>query len=220
MSFQKAALHLHPVAPGQNVYWYDASSDTMATVIAGSYFDTGPDDAPTLVAGDMIFCKCTDGNMWLKVDQVVASTGAVSCFFAGGNLPIRTFATGTEAGLAKLRVGYYEVGTSIATATRNILPTPYPGAEVLVWKVDSGTQAFDFSAGASASDVSLDASDGAAGGGTGVTYDGTNRVILLNNEGQRFHVRASSATRWRILQFQWTASAVSEGASVFLGASS
>lgn len=220
MSFTAANLSLLNVAPGYRSLMYVTTDDTLATVLAGSYFDTGPDAAPKLVAGDMIYCICSDGNMWVKVDQVVASSGAVSCFFAGGDLPIRTYATGTEAGLAKLKVGYYEVGTSIATATRLVLPTPYPGAEIKVFKVDSGTNGWDFCAGASASDVSLDASDGAAGGGTGVTYDGTNRNILLNKEGEHFHLKASSTSRWRIQTIQYNASAVSEGASVYLGASS
>lgn len=221
MSFDKTTLSLLNVAPGYRSFLYVTTTDAMATVIAGSYFDTGPDDGPKLVAGDMIYCICSDGNMWLKVDQVVASSGAVSCFFAGGNLPIRTYATGTgNETNAKLKVGYYEVGTSIATASRLILPTPYPGAEVKVFKVDSGTFGWEFIAGASASDVSLDASDGPAGGGTGVTYDGTNRSILLNKEGEHFHVVGTSTSRWRLQTLQYNASAVSEGASVYLGASS
>ena len=222
MAFTSTNLHLHPVAPGENVFMYDAGSDTMATVLANGYFlNTDGNNIANLAAEDKILCDCTDGNMWVKVSQ--ASTTAVSCQYAGGDLPVRTFATGTEAALAKAKVGFYEVGTSIATATRVVLPTPYSGAVVNVRKIGSGTQAIDFDAGASASDVSLAASDGAAGGGTGVVYNADNdRRITLRMEGEGFQVRGSSTSRWRIYALNLTStgkdgSFAGEGASVSIG---
>lgn len=217
MAYDKTDLHLLPVAPGSTRYEYDAGSDTMATVLGTSgtgYFDNGPDDAPKLVAGDMIFCKCTDGNMLLKVASVTASTGAVVCQWAGGDLPVQTWATGTAAGDFGMKPGYYEVGTSIATGTRGVLPTPYAGLEVKVFKVDSGTQTFSFDAGACASNISW--VDGTVGGGTGVTYDGTNRRIILRAEGDSFHVKATSTSRYRLHNLEFAASAVSEAGSVVM----
>lgn len=216
MAFTASNLHLQAGAPGDLTYTYDAGSDTMATVVANGYFlNTDGVNSSNLVAEDLIFCQCADGNLWLRVSA--ASASAVVTQFAGGDLPIRTWATGTADAITKLKVGFYEVGTSVATASRAVLPTPYPGAELRVLKVDSGTQIFSFDAGASASDVSIDASDGAAGGGTGVTYDSVgNRRIQLQAEGEWFHLKASTTSRWRLYGHQHQATAVNEGASVFL----
>jgi hypothetical protein len=213
MAFNSANLHLQPGAVGDMAYLYDAGSDTMATVIAAGYFNN-TDDSINLAAEDLIWCQCADGNMWLRVSSI--SSGSVTTQFAGGDLPIQTFATGTAGPLNLLSVGFYEVGTSIATATRNVLPTPYPGAQVQVRKVDSGTQAFNFDAGACASNISV-----GLGGGTGVTYDSVgNRRIRLAREGEGFLVVGSSTSRWRIKQLEFSATGASDsagaGASVVL----
>ena len=212
MAFTASNLHLRAGAPGDLSYTYDAGSDAMATVIAAGYFNNTDDDI-NLVAEDRIWCQCTDGNMWLRVSSV--SSGSVTTQFAGGNLPIQTFATGTAGPLALLSVGFYEVGTSIATASRNVLPTPYPGAEVMVRKVDSGTAPFNFDAGACASDISI-----GLGGGTGVTYDAVgNRRITMRYEGESFHVVGSSTSRWRIQSMNFRSSGSEDlggGASVFI----
>ena len=216
MAFGATNLHLNPVAPGSNVYWY-RTSDTMATVLdinGDGYFDNGPDAAPLLAVDDLIYAICTDGSMWLKVTAVSATTGIVTVQYQGGAYPVRTWATGTAAGDFGMSPGYYEVGTSVASGTRGVLPTPYPGAEVIVFKVDSGTQSFNFDAGASASNISW--VDGTVGGGTGVTFDGSNRRILLRAEGDSFHVKATSTTRWRLLNLEFAASAVSEAGSVVM----
>jgi hypothetical protein len=207
MAYTAGNLHLRAGAVGELDYTYEAGSDTMATVAASGYFNNTDDDL-NLVAEDKIFCKCSDGNMWLRVSAI--SSGAVTTQYVGGNLPIQTFATGTAGPLNLLSVGYYEVGTSIATATRNVLPTPYPGAEVLVRKVDSGTQIFHFDAGACASDISV-----GLGGGTGVTYDSVgNRRIRLFSEMEGFRVVGSSTSRWRLYDFNF----MSTGASASAGA--
>lgn len=198
MAYTAGNLHLRAGAPGDLTYTYDAGSDTMATVAAAGYFNNSDDDL-NLVADDLIWCQCTDGNMWLRVGSV--SSGSVTTQFAGGNLPIETAATGTEAALSDtLGVGFMEVGTSISTATRYVLPTPYPGAEFIARKVDSGTQLFEFDAGGS--------------GATGITYDSVgNRRITLQSEGEGFHVIGSSTTRWRLYSLGMDASAVSGGGS-------
>ena len=108
-----------------------------------------------------------------------------------------------ESSSSRMRVGFYEVGTSIATASRGVLPTPYPGARVVVRKVDSGTQLFEFDAGGS--------------GATGITYDSVgNRRITLQEEGEGFEVVGSSTTRWRLVNLDMDASAVGEGGSRIL----
>lgn len=224
MAFDKTALYLTGAgAPGANTYTY-RTTDTQATVYAASYFDYGPDQAPRLVAGDLVFCMCSDGNMWLKVAKATDSTGICVMHYAGGQLPIQTWATGSAAGDFGMSVGYYEVAGSgtaggLASGSRGVLPVPYPGAEVFVRKISSGTLAQEFHAAASAVNISWTDDRGTAtgvGGGTGVTYDGTNRKILLTQEGDYFHVRADSSSRWRLVGQSINASAVSENASVWL----
>jgi len=206
MAFDVANLHLQPGAVGDLAYIYDAGSDTMATVIAAGYFNN-TDDMTNLQAEDVIWCQCGDGNMTLRVSAV--SSGSVTTQFAGGNLPIQTFATGTVAETtATPAVGFYEVGTSIATATRFVCPTPYPGAELIVHKVGSGTQAMDFDAGGS--------------GATAIVFNAmgtTGRRITLRMPGESFHVVGSSTSRWRVYSLLLTAtgkdgSYAGEGASV------
>lgn len=219
MAYTAGALHLRAGAPGELSYSYDAGDDTMAQVLVSGYFNN-KDDGLNLVAEDLIFCMCTDGNMMAKVSAVVASTGVVTLQYAGGNKPINTWGTGTAAGDFGMKVGFYEVGTTVSTSSRGVLPTPYPGAEVIVRKIDSGTQSFDFDAGACASNISW--VDGTVGGGTGVTYDGTNRRITLRQEGEGFHVVASSTSRWRLMSLSLTStgkdgSYAGEGASNQIG---
>ena len=201
MAFVNAKLHLRAGAPGDLTYTYDATADTMATVATAGYFNNTDDDL-NLTVDDLIWCQCGDGNMWQRVSAI--SSGSVTTQFAGGNLPIQTPGTGTAVAIGVIMsVGYYEVGTSISTATRLGLPTPYPGAEVKVVKVDSGTEVMHFDAAGSV-------------GATAVTYDGSNRRIRLGVEGESFHVVGTSTTRWRIQSLVHHASVVSEGASVIM----
>lgn len=198
MAYTAGSLHLRAGAPGDLTYTYDAGSDAMATVATAGYFNNTDDDL-NLTVDDLVWCQCTDGNMWLRVSAI--SSGSVTMQYAGGNLPLQTPATGTAAALsAAVAVGHYEVGTSIASASRYVLPTPYAGAEVLVRKDDSGSQIFEFDAGGS--------------GATGITYDSVgNRRISLQNEGEGFHVVGVSATRWRIQYLNNHATNVVAGAS-------
>lgn len=183
MAFTPGNLHLQPGAVGDMHYIYDAGADTMKDVITSGYFNN-TDDAVNLQAEDLIWCQCGDGNLFVRVSSV--ASGVVTTQFAGGNLPIQTAATGTEAALsAAIGVGIMEFGTSISTATRYILPTPYPGAEFRARRIDSGTQPMEFDAGGS--------------GATGITFDTTgNRRITTRFEGEWFHVVGSSTTRWRV----------------------
>ena len=74
MAYTAGNLHLRAGAPGDLTYTYDAASDTMATVITSGYFNNTDDDL-NLVADDLIFCQCTDGNMWLRVSAVSSQIG-------------------------------------------------------------------------------------------------------------------------------------------------
>jgi len=202
MAYTEGALHLRAGAPGELMYTYDAGSDSMFTVATAGYFNN-TDDSLNLVAEDLIFCDCTDGNMWLRVASI--SSGSVTTNWCGGDLPTLTPATGTSDALGGgfTTAGYAEYGTSLnGTATRFVLPTPYKGCVIHVQKVDAGTQEAEFDAGGS--------------GATSITYDGSNRRILLRNEGEGFRVRATSTTRWRIEYLNHHASAVSEDASVMM----
>jgi len=198
MAYTTGNLHLRAGAPGDLSYVYDAAADAMATVAADGYFNN-TDDNLALVVDDRVWCQCVDGNMLLRVSAL--SSGSVTTQFAGGNMPLQTPATGTDATLsAAVAVGHYEVGSTISTASRYVLPTPYAGAEVIVRKNDSGSAIFEFDAGGS--------------GATGVTYDSVgNRRISLRNEGEGFHVVGTSATRWRVYNLDWQACSGLAGAS-------
>ncbi len=195
MAYTAGTLHLRAGAPGDLTYTHDAGSDTMATVLTAGYFNNTDDDL-NFTVDDLIWSQCTDGNFWHRVSAI--SAGSVTTEFAGGNLPVRTPATGTVVETSDpILIGQYEIGTATAagdsTASRYVLPTPYQGAEILVQKNDSGTQLFEWDAGGS--------------GATGITYDAVgNRRITLQTEGEYFHVVGVSTTRWRLQSHHVSAS--------------
>lgn len=204
MAFNSANLHLQPGAVGDMYYLYDAGDDSMLTVAASGYFNN-TDDNINLAAEDLIWCQCTDGNFFLRVSSV--SSGAVTTQFAGGNLPINTFATGTAAELSgSVFVGFMEFGATVSTASRVVLPTPYPGAEFLAVRIGSATAQIEFDAGGS--------------GATAIVFDAIgNRRISTRYEGEWFHVVGSSTTRWRIQGMNWMSSGSEDlggGASQFI----
>lgn len=224
MAYTASTLYLSGGgAPGFSHYLYQ-TTDTMATVLplqGTGYFTFAPGtvSGPKLVAGDRIFCQCSDGNMWLKVASVTASSGAVVCQYAGGNLPIRTWATGTAAGDFGMSPGYYEIDTNISTGTRGVLPVPYPGIEVKIYRPGSATQGVTIDAGASASNISW--VDGTVGGGTVVVWSsatGFNRRFLTQAQGEWIHLVGTSTSRYRVQGYFFQGSAVSEGGSVEMGA--
>ena len=200
MAYTAGNLHLAAAAPGDLHYKYDAGSDTMATVAAAGYFNN-TDDNLALVVDDTIWCDCTDGHILLKVSAI--SSGSVTTQRIGGNLPIQTWATGTGAAADQaLSHGFYEIGTQISTATAGWLPAPYPGAEVVVRKIGSGTQEVEIDAGS---------------GDTSITFDGTSRRINLAYESEGFHLVGSSTTRWRIMNLDITRSTILHASQVVIG---
>ena len=208
MAYTAANLQLNPVAPGDAQYIYDAGDDSMLTVAAANYFlDSNSANSAGLAAEALIWCQCTDGNMWLRVSS--ASATAITTQFAGGNLPINTFATGTAAELSgSVFPGVMEFGPSISTASRVVLPTPYPGAEFRAIRIGSATAAIEFDAGGS--------------GATAIVLDATgNRRITSRFEGDFFHVVGRSTTRWQLYAFHFNSSGSEDlggGASAFFGA--
>lgn len=200
MAYTEGSLHLRAGAPGDLMYKYDAGSDTMATVVASGYFNN-TDDNLNLAVDDLIFADCADGSMLLKVSAV--SSGSVTTQRIDGNLPIRTWATGTAAAADQtLSHGFYEIGTQIASATAGWLPAPYAGAEVVFRKIGSGTQPMEIDAGS---------------GDTSITFDGTNRRISLAYEGDGFHLVGSSTTRWRIMNLNFTRSTLQNASDIVTG---
>lgn len=209
MAYTAGNLHLRAGAPGDLSYTYDATADTLATVLTAGYFNNTDDDL-NLTVDDLLFIQAADGNCWARVSAL--SSGSVTLQFASGNLPIQTAGTGTAVTLgAVMDVGNYDIGTSIATSTRNALRVPYPGAEINVRKVDSGTEVFHFDAGNSAT----------AASGTSVVYDAAgNRRFLLRYQGEGFHVVGTSTSRWRIMNMYSVSThgsgTLGYGASLFL----
>ena len=191
---------------GDASYVYDAGSDTMATVAAAGYFNNS-DDNQNLAADDRIWCQCSDGNMTLRVSAV--SSGSVTTQFAGGNLPIISQpGTGTAAALASAfsGVGQVEIASEFGTATRYTLPTPYPGAEMKLLRVGSGSQGFSFDAGGS----------GATSIYIGSATATQQRRVVLQTELDMIHLVGISTTRWRVQGLNVNASAVAPaGGSVF-----
>lgn len=177
MAYTAGNLHLRAGGVGKLEYIFDALTDTMATVIAAGYFNNSDDDL-NLQAGDMIFCQCADGNMMLKVSAVSAA-GVVTTQFAGGDMPINS-AQGTASGA--LSVGFTEVNSG--TGSAYVLPTPYAGAHLAVQKTGTATAGKSF--------ITDDA---------GVTLNEQgDRTIVIENEGEGFHLVGASATRWHIRQ--------------------
>lgn len=201
MAFTATTLHLRGGAAGALTYVYTHASDSMATVAAAGYFNNTTYNT-NFAATDLIFARCSDGNTWLNVSAV--SSGSVTTQYAGGDLPILTPGTGTDATLGSgfSISGYAEVGALVSTASRYVLLTPYKGAAVDVFYKGSASNAIEFHAGGS--------------GATGITFDATNRRILLAHEGDWFRARGISASRWVIEGHAHNASAVSEDASAWL----
>ena len=163
-------------AVGNLIYYYDAgSSDTMATVAASGYFNNTDDDL-NLVVDDLIFCQCSDGDIWLKVSAV--SSGSVTTQMVSGEGPDNGVIGSASAALG---VGISEIGTGTATAF--VLPTPYGGAKVAVFKSGTATAGETFVTDATTVTLS------AAG----------DRTISINTKGNNFTLVGVSTTRWRVV---------------------
>jgi len=75
MAYTSGNLALLSQGKGHNEYFYDAGSDTLATVMVSGYFNN-TDDSLNLAADDEIGVKAADGFEVLRVDTV--SSGVVT----------------------------------------------------------------------------------------------------------------------------------------------
>ncbi len=162
-------------APGNAVYYHDAGSDTMATVIASGYFNNSDDDL-NLTVDDLIFSQCTDGDIWHKVSAL--SSGSVTTQMVSGEGPYNGV-KGTAS--ISLSVGITELGTGTATAFA--LPTPYPGAKVTVMQMGTLARTVEVST-------------------SGVTLNGQGNttVLFTADEGETTTFLGVSLTRWALIQ--------------------
>lgn len=109
MAYTAGNLTLLSYGNGFGFYFYDAGSDTLATVRASGYFNNTDDDL-NLAVGDVIQVKATNGFLNLRVDAVNASTGAVD----------------TEAGAGEAQWLTVEIA-DVSTAGSVYIPAPFDG---------------------------------------------------------------------------------------------
>ena len=162
-------------APGNQVYFHDAGSDSMATVLTAGYFNN-TDDNLNFAVDDVIYSNCSDGDVWHRVSAV--SSGSVTTQVVSGEGPWNDDkSTASQA----FSVGISELGTGTATAF--VLPTPYPGAKVTVFQ--SGT--------ATVKTIAVSSS--------GVTIDdtGSTTITLTGSETANVTLLGVSTTRWAII---------------------
>lgn len=176
MAFDTSTLvNLTSAPPGSNVYYHDAGSDSMATVLTAGYFNNS-DDNQNLVADDIIFSQCTDGDIWHKVSAV--SSGSVTTQVVSGEGPWHgDKSTASQAFI----VGISELGTGTATAFST--PVPYIGAKLTVFQ--SGT--------ATVKTVGVSSS--------GVTFDdpGNTTITLTGSAGANITLLGVSTSRWAVI---------------------
>lgn len=172
-------------APGNAVYYHDAGADSMATVLTTDYFNNTDDDL-NLVADDLIFSQCADGDIWHKVSAVTTATagaissGSVTTQLVSGEGPWNgDKSTGSATAGVVLPVGVTEIGTGTATAF--LTPTPYPGARVAVFQTGAATGAV----------IAVSSS--------GVTFNEKGDTsIIITAVGGGFSLLGVSTTQWAI----------------------
>lgn len=134
MAFVNTNLVLNAsAAPGNAVYYHDAVADTMVTVLTAGYFNNTDDDL-NLVADDLIFSQCGDGDIWHKVSAV--SAGSVTTQLVSGEGPWNGDVSTGTAGVPLL-AGVSELGTGTATDFGTI--TPYIGAKITAFQSGTAT---------------------------------------------------------------------------------
>ena len=88
MAFSKLTLNpgASPGARGKApvVHTYSSSDDTLATIVAASYFDTC---AYMLNTGDVMYINGSDGSRWV---EITSSSGAVTVVPIGDDLVVLT----------------------------------------------------------------------------------------------------------------------------------
>lgn len=182
VDYTKLAL----VAHGNNkkLFYYDAGSDTMATVMADGYFNnlTG---VQKIAADDIIFCQCADGDFWFRAnsvnaDNATASAGVVYGAQSGGDGPWNGV-VGSASGSITVP-GISELGTG--TATAHVLSrAPRVGEVVRIAQTGTATGG-----------ISVITSS------TGVTIDAAgDRTLNFTGKGQNAALLGVSTTRWVLI---------------------
>jgi hypothetical protein len=181
MAYDATALVLMSQGGGRRIFHYRTTADSMATVAAVGYF-ANKTNASNILANDEIWCRCTDGDFWLRASSVGTDTasGAVTTQTLGaGDGPYRG-AVGTAS--AALLMGINELGTGTGSAF--VLPTPYVGAHTQVTFMSTAT-----------ANVTVTVSS--AGVTIGSPAAG-NTTITFTARGQSFDLIGVSATRWHL----------------------
>lgn len=174
MAYTSANLaNLVGAAPGNGVYFYDGGSDTMATVAAAGYFDN--DNNLLFAVDDLIFCQCSDGDIWIRVGSI--SSGAVTANVVSGEGPWNGV-IGASVGTVTVP-GITEIGTGTATA-HTMSAAPFIGARVVVTQMGTAT------GGITVVTSSV---------GVSVNPQG-NRTISFTGQGQSVTLLGVSTTRW------------------------
>lgn len=177
MAYTAGNLSLRPGAPGELFYYYDAGSDTMATVAVAGYFNN-TDDNLNLAVDDCIFCQCTDGDLWVRVSAISSGSVTVQAMSLDG--PWHGVIGSVSASITV--PGITELGTGTATA-HSLGGAPYIGAKVTITK--SGTATGGVTIVTNATTVTIDAAG--------------DRTITMNGKGQSVTLLGVSTTRWVVV---------------------
>jgi hypothetical protein len=127
--------NVQPAKAPVQVWTYQASADTVATVEASGYFVYFADWLNTLEynngqylqVGDIIYCVCSDANVWLQVATIgstittvvapVSAGSIVTSSIAAGAVTLPKLAAGiTPSGITKFDAQYTTVGGAAAEA--------------------------------------------------------------------------------------------------------
>lgn len=177
MAFNTANLvNVYAGPQGSGVYHYDAGSDTMATVAASGYFNN-TDDVVNLAVDDLIYCQCSDGDIWVRPASI--SSGAVTCNVISGEGPWNGVA-GSASGSITVP-GITELGTGTATA-HVLSAVPAIGAKVTI--VQTGTATGGITVVTSSAGCTVDAAG--------------DRTITFTGKGQSIKLVGVSPSRWVI----------------------
>lgn len=184
VDYTKLALVAH--GAGKKIYYYDAAagSDSMATVAGATYFNNSSGNQ-NLAAKDLVFCQCSDGDLWLRIATVTAltatsSAGAVTTTPVSDEGPWNGVAGSASGSITA--PGITELGTGTATA-HVLSAAPVVGQRVRI--VQTGTATGGISVVTSSAGVTVDAAG--------------DRTINFTGKGQNATLLGVSTTRWVII---------------------
>jgi len=175
MAFDSTEFVLLADGNNKKLFYYDAGSDTLATVLASGYINN-LDDAQNVAVGDQIIAKCTNGTAMLAVTAVAAGGDVTTAISGvGGIMGVET--ASTAAALAAVGIA----NLTATTAKTYTLSAPFAGAVKHIIKTGASTTILTVNAGA------------------GVTFDGTNDDLTFNAANEAVTLVGLSATRWGVV---------------------